>query len=311
MKKLIILLVLCLSFVLVSCGTPKKEMNPPKEDPTEENGTEQPTVKPDAKKEGNEAEEDHKAESHKSEKPDKLHADEKSDSADKKDKPGVTDKSDKPEKPSKPTKPNKPTDDPKPAPAPEQKPKPEQKPSGHEHHYTSKKVPATCTKGGYTKHTCSCGESYISDKTEPLGHQYGSWKTTKAPTYESKGAEQRTCSRCGKTQTRSIPKKARPQLDFDKLCKHAINYAVDTYGYEYWPGMRDGYYPAYTCYITNMEEGYSQVRACVDALTETLEARGSHIVEWVDGKPYGMPFDIEIYPDPDGFEDYYCVQLYY
>ena len=296
MKKLIILLVLCLSFVLVSCGTPKTEANPPKEEPTEENGTEQPTVEPDEKKEGNEAEKDDKAENQKSEKPDKHHSDEKSDPADNQDKPGVTDKSDKPEKPVKPTKPNKPA---KPDPTPEQESEPEK----HEHHYTSKKVPATCTKGGYTKYTCSCGESYISDKTEPLGHKYGAWKTTKAPTYESEGKEQRTCSRCGKQQTRSIPKKVRPQLDFDKLCKYAINYAVDTYGYEYWPGMRDGYYPAYTCYITTMEEGYAAMRGCVDAQTEQLLGIGSDLDQ--------MPFDIEIYPDPDGFEDYYWVQLYY
>ena len=75
--------------------------------------------------------------------------------------------------------------------------------------------------------------------------------------------------------------------------------------------MRDGYYPAYTCHITSMEEGYAEVKACVDSLTRQLEGHGHNIVEWVDGKPYGMPFDIEIYPDPDGFEDYYCVQLYY
>lgn len=97
-------------------------------------------------------------------------------------------------------------------------------------------------------------------------------------------------------------------IDLDALCQYAIDYAVNTYGYEYWPGMRDGYYPAYTCYISTMDEGYSEIRGCIADLTSTLEAMGEPIV---DDLGNGMPFDIEIYPDPDGFKNSYLVQLYY
>lgn len=39
----------------------------------------------------------------------------------------------------------------------------------------------TCTESGYTTHTCSCGEDFISDLTDALGHDYVGG----------------TCSRCG------------------------------------------------------------------------------------------------------------------
>ena len=296
MKKAAILMILCLSLVLSACGTAKRQegVETPEKDPTVMEEVEQDSQKP-AKPNQEET----------SPSGEEIHKDgeTRKDSDKNPTKDPVQSGNGQETDGKKPAKPLHPEDETKPEKKPTPDPVPDQKPEKHEHHYTSKNVPATCTKGGYTKHTCSCGENYISDQTEALGHKYGSWKTTKAPTYESKGEEQRTCSRCGKQQTRSIPKKVRPQLDFDKLCDYAINYAVDTYGYEYWPGMRDGYYPAYTCYITNMEEGYAAIRGCVDDLSLELTARGSGTDQ--------MPFDIEIYPDPDGCEDYYCVQLYY
>ena len=111
-------------------------------------------------------------------------------------------------------------------------------------------------------------------------------------------------------ESESVPKMP-IKLDLDALCRHAIDYAVETYGYEYWPGMRDGYYPAATFQIENMEQGQQRVRECVDDLTQELKARGEPIVAYVDGVGYGMPFDVEIQPDPDGYTDSYIIQLYY
>lgn len=65
-----------------------------------------------------------------------------------------------------------------------------------EHSYTAVVVPATCTKEGYTSHTCSCGDSYVTDPTELLPHAFGDWKET------SLGEESRSCTSCGKTETR-------------------------------------------------------------------------------------------------------------
>ena len=79
--------------------------------------------------------------------------------------------------------------------------------SGHTHKYTTTKVEATCAKGGYTLHKCSCGDSYKDNETNKLGHNYGEWKTTVEPTFDKEGTKISECSRCGDTKTESIPKK--------------------------------------------------------------------------------------------------------
>ena len=45
----------------------------------------------------------------------------------------------------------------------------------HEHSYEAVLTEPTCTEGGYTTYTCVCGESYIADETDALGHD---WKGT-------------------------------------------------------------------------------------------------------------------------------------
>ena len=58
------------------------------------------------------------------------------------------------------------------------------------HNYVTTVVAATCNEGGYTLHECACGESYRTDETAALGHNY----------VES-GLETYTCTRCGDTYT--------------------------------------------------------------------------------------------------------------
>ena len=41
-----------------------------------------------------------------------------------------------------------------------------------EHSYTSAVTPPTCTEQGYTTYTCECGDSYVDDTTEAMGHDY-------------------------------------------------------------------------------------------------------------------------------------------
>lgn len=79
------------------------------------------------------------------------------------------------------------------------------KPS-HSHSYSSKTVKATCTSGGYTVHTCSCGASYTDSYTDAKGHKWSDWKTVKKATTSSEGKKQRTCSSCGKTESKTIAK---------------------------------------------------------------------------------------------------------
>lgn len=83
------------------------------------------------------------------------------------------------------------------------------KPS-HSHSYSSKTVKATCTSGGYTVHTCSCGASYTDSYTDATGHRWSDWKTVKKATTSSEGRKQRTCSSCGKTESKTIAKVKSP-----------------------------------------------------------------------------------------------------
>lgn len=76
----------------------------------------------------------------------------------------------------------------------------------HSHSYSSKTVKATCTSGGYTVHTCTCGDNYTDSYTNATGHKWSDWKTVKKATTSSEGKKQRTCSFCGKTESKSIAK---------------------------------------------------------------------------------------------------------
>ena len=74
------------------------------------------------------------------------------------------------------------------------------------HNYKSVVTAPTCTEQGYTTHTCTvCGDSYVDTYVPALGHSYGEWYQTKAPTYEADGEERRDCSRCDEFQTRVVP----------------------------------------------------------------------------------------------------------
>ncbi|MBO6263244.1 MAG: hypothetical protein J6N93_03080, partial [Clostridia bacterium] len=63
----------------------------------------------------------------------------------------------------------------------------------HKHDYAKEVIAPTCTEGGYTVYTCSCGDSYTSDYTEETGHNWGEWVVLKKPECDKNGEEVRTC----------------------------------------------------------------------------------------------------------------------
>lgn len=65
----------------------------------------------------------------------------------------------------------------------------------HVHAYTAKVKSPTCTEGGYTTYTCSCGNSYRSDETPATGHQYT--ETVVPPRVGKAGYTEHLCA-CGK-----------------------------------------------------------------------------------------------------------------
>ena len=68
-----------------------------------------------------------------------------------------------------------------------------------DHSYTSSTVSASCTSGGYIRHTCSkCGTSYTDSYTSSLGHSYYTYSSSSA-SCTSSGYTTYRCSRCGDT----------------------------------------------------------------------------------------------------------------
>ena len=68
-------------------------------------------------------------------------------------------------------------------------------------------VDATCTADGSKTYKCTVCE--VGEKVEPiakLGHDFGAYSETKAPTCTEDGEETATCSRCGETDTKVIAK---------------------------------------------------------------------------------------------------------
>lgn len=74
------------------------------------------------------------------------------------------------------------------------------------HDFETKITKATCTTGGYTTFTCkTCHKSSTGNNTSPLGHAWGDWATTKEPTTSAPGTAKRTCTRCDKSETKTLP----------------------------------------------------------------------------------------------------------
>lgn len=98
-------------------------------------------------------------------------------------------------------------------------------------------------------------------------------------------------------------------IDTDALESYGRSYAENTYGYEACIGVRDGYYPAYSCRIRTMEEGYWAVSGCVDDTTRALLARpGTQIVVEINGVAYRAMIDIVVTANDHGG---YWITVYY
>ena len=80
-------------------------------------------------------------------------------------------------------------------------------PDGHQHSYVDEVVAPTCTEKGYTKHTCSCGDSYTDNET-PAAHKMQQ-VARKNPTCSEAGVEAHlACSLCGYVDGEKVTGKA-------------------------------------------------------------------------------------------------------
>ena len=67
-------------------------------------------------------------------------------------------------------------------------------------------VDPDCTNAGSKTYKCAKCDFVKVDPIDALGHDWGEWVVTTKATVDKTGVETSTCSRCGKTQTRSIDK---------------------------------------------------------------------------------------------------------
>ena len=76
------------------------------------------------------------------------------------------------------------------------------------HEYETVITVPTCKKGGYTTYTCFlCGDIYIGDETDALGHTWDAGTVTKEATAEEEGIMTYACTACGETRAETIPVK--------------------------------------------------------------------------------------------------------
>ena len=87
----------------------------------------------------------------------------------------------------------------------------------HTHSYTAVVTAPTCTEGGYTTYTCACGDSYVNDHIDALGHNY------------KKGV----CTRCGEKDPNYVAapvikittSAGKPKISWSKV-EGAVKYKV-------------------------------------------------------------------------------------
>lgn len=84
----------------------------------------------------------------------------------------------------------------------------------HIHQYTSTVTPPTCTEQGYTTYTCTCGDSYRSDYTNPLDHSWDAGVVTTPATETAPGVKRYTCTRCSATRAETIAQLTCPSAGF-------------------------------------------------------------------------------------------------
>ena len=135
------------------------------------------------------------------------------------------------------------------------------------HNYTSTVTPPTCLEGGYTTYVCVCGDNYVAERVEALGHELTEWEVTVAPGCTEAGAEERHCLRCDFAESRVVDAVGHryeavvtePGCTVggytDYVCKCGDSYRTEytnPVGHRYEaeitePGCTEGGYTTYTC----------------------------------------------------------------
>jgi len=73
------------------------------------------------------------------------------------------------------------------------------------HRYNAAITLPNCTEKGYTTYTCECGESYVGDYLDALGHKFGQYISNDDATVTSDGTKTAVCERDGCKTTDTVP----------------------------------------------------------------------------------------------------------
>ena len=69
------------------------------------------------------------------------------------------------------------------------------------HVYESNVTNPTCEAGGYTTHTCVCGDTYVDSYTDALDHSFTNYVSNEDATCTEDGTKTAKCDRCEETKT--------------------------------------------------------------------------------------------------------------
>ena len=141
----------------------------------------------------------------------------------------------------------------------------------HSHSYTVESTDAsylakaaTCTVAATYYKSCACGakgtETFVSGSA--LGHDWGNYTETKAPTFNESGSETKTCSRCPVTDTRTVAKQTKLYLKPNNNWKvDNARFAAYFFGNgEKWVSMT--YNSTLGAYEVTVPDGYTSVIFC-------------------------------------------------
>ena len=70
-----------------------------------------------------------------------------------------------------------------------------------EHTYETTVTAPACTEQGYTTYTCECGDSYVNDYVDAMGHSFTNYISDGNATLGSDGTKTAKCDRCDATDT--------------------------------------------------------------------------------------------------------------
>lgn len=79
-----------------------------------------------------------------------------------------------------------------------------------------KEEKATCEKEGSKTYICVLCQKTRTETIEKTEHKYSGWKTILEQSVMSAEKQERICSVCGKTQTRTIGSKLKPTMSVNK-----------------------------------------------------------------------------------------------